>query len=118
MLALTKCSRWRSLNGRDSAVLIRSATRTASRSVLMSARTANSSPPKRAIVSLGRRRLFEPGRDRDQQLVAGGVAEAVVDELEPVEVEEEDRDRGLASLGLSERPPEAVEEEAAVRQAR
>ena len=35
----------------------------------------------------------QPRRDRPQQLVAGVVAEAVVDQLEVVEVEEEDADR-------------------------
>ena len=39
-------------------------------------------------------RLLEPRGDRREQLVAGRVAEAVVDELELVEVEEEHRDRG------------------------
>ena len=50
--------------------------------------TTNSSPPKRAIVSPGARARVSRGATCDQQLVAGGVAEAVVDELEVVEVEE------------------------------
>ena len=51
--------------------------------------TANSSPPKRATVSLGAHRGAQPLGDRDEQLVAGAVAERVVDLLEAVEVEEE-----------------------------
>ena len=34
-------------------------------------------------------RLLEPTRDAHQELVAGGVAEAVVDDLEAIDVEEE-----------------------------
>ena len=41
---------------------------------------------------------LEPLRDLDQQAVAGLVPEAVVDDLEVVEVEEEDGDR-LAGVG-------------------
>ena len=53
--------------------------------------TANSSPPKRATVSPGRTEAAQPLGHLDQQLVAGGVAEAVVDLLEAVEVEEQHR---------------------------
>ena len=46
---------------------------------------------------LGPQAGAQPQRDRDQQLVAGGMAEAVVDRLEVVEVDEQDRD--LAAAG-------------------
>ena len=35
---------------------------------------------------------FQPSRDRDEELVAGVVAESVVHVLEPIEVEEQHRD--------------------------
>src|SRR3712207_8926644 len=54
----------------------------------------------------------------DQQAVAGGVAEAVVDQLEPVQVEEEDGDREGGAGGAGQRLLEPVEEEGAVRQPR
>ena len=41
------------------------------------------------------KRLLSRGATAAQQLVAGRVADAVVDELELVEVEEEDRDRAV-----------------------
>ena len=62
-------------------------------------------------------RLLDPGGDGGEELVAGGVAEAVVDELELVEVEEEHRDRGLAPGGHREGVLEPIEEEVAVGQA-
>ena len=65
----------------------------------------------------GAQRLLDPGGHGGEQLVAGGVAEAVVDELELVEVEEEHRDRGLAPAGDREGVLEPVEEEVAVGQA-
>ena len=55
-----------------------------------SSRTANSSPPKPGD-GVARRARARASRsaDLEQQLVAGGVAEAVVDRLEVVEVEEQ-----------------------------
>ena len=50
-----------------------------------------------------------------QQLVTDGMAEAVVDHLEVVEVDEQHRDR--AGLGAVEAPPELFEEVGPVRQA-
>ena len=41
----------------------------------------------------------QPGRDRDEQPVAGAVAEGVVDVLEVVEVEEQQRARGVGGGG-------------------
>ena len=54
----------------------------------------------------------------DQQPVAGQVAEAVVDELELVDVEEEHGDLAVGALGSRERVIEAIDEERAVRQSR
>ena len=59
-----------------------------------SQRTTNSSPPKRATVSPGPDLVGQPVGEVDEQLVAGAVAEAVVDDLEVVEVEEEHRQLG------------------------
>ena len=58
-------------------------------------------------VALAQARL-EPARRRDQQLVADQVAEAVVDDLEAIEIEVEDREascRRAASLNSSSRRP-------------
>src|SRR5436190_23393484 len=49
-----------------------------------------------------------------QQLVAGGVAELVVDDLEPVQVDEEERELGLVADGELQRMPEPVVQEAPV----
>ena len=49
---------------------------------------------------------LEPLRDLDQQPVAGLVAEAVVDDLEVVEVEEQDRDRLTRIGGRAKRSQE------------
>ena len=62
--------------------------------------------------------LLDPGGDGREQLVAGGMTEAVVDELELVEVEEEHRNRGLAAGRHRERVPQSIEEEVPVREAR
>ena len=53
--------------------------------------TVNSSPPKRARVSLGPHDAAQPVGDTLEEPVADLVSEAVVDELEAVEVEEHDR---------------------------
>ena len=66
----------------------------------MSSRTiTNSSPPKRATVSDARIDPVSRVGHRDEQLVADDVAEAVVDELEAVEVEEQHRDVALGAFG-------------------
>ena len=56
-----------------------------------------------------------PG-DHLEDLVAGGVAEAVVDVLEVVEVEEQHRHRPLVAAAPDERVLDAVAEQRAVRQ--
>ena len=50
----------------------------------------NSSPPRRATTSLPRSSAWWAPRHADQHLVAGLVAEPVVDGLEAVEVEQVD----------------------------
>ena len=59
----------------------------------------------------------QPRRDGAQQGVAGVVAEAVVDELEVVEVEEEDPDRRAGDRGAAERVVDRVDEAEPVGQA-
>ena len=54
----------------------------------------------------------------DQQPVAGQVAEAVVDELELVDVEEQHGDLAVRALGSCKCVIEAIDEERAVRQPR
>ena len=69
-------------------------------------RMANSSPPSRAARSLARTRRRIRSADRDQEPVAGGVAQRVVDDLEVVEVEEQhDRDPVLARSPRAARRP-------------
>ncbi len=59
----------------------------------------------------------QPRRDRPQQLVALVVAEAVVDQLEVVEVEEEDAHGGSGVLGAGQRLVKGVDELGAVGKA-
>ena len=112
MLVVTKCSLPESTNGRANVAAIRSAVSIASRSEAMSSsRIPNSSPPNRATVSLRAQRLLEPRRRGRQQLVADVVPEAVVDELEVVEVEEQDRGQRALAAEPRERVLEAVDEQ-------
>ena len=79
---------------------MRSAISTTSRSEVRSSnRNVNSSPPNRATVSIGRSIVLQPLAERRQQPVAGGVTERVVDLLEVVEVEEQDRELRRPSAG-------------------
>ena len=55
--------------------------------------TTNSSPPRRAIRSAVAGLLAQPFGEHPDEPVAGVVAQVVVDRLEPVEVEEQRRDR-------------------------
>ena len=68
-------------------------------------------------VALPQARL-EPARHRDQQLVADQVAEAVVDDLEAIEIEIEHREPAAAAplLELVEPAPEPLDEHRAVAQ--
>ena len=61
---------------------------------------------------------FEPASDRLQDGVAGAVAAEVVDLLEAVEVDEDERERAAGAPCACERLLDAVLEERAVRQAR
>ena len=65
----------------------------------------------------GADRLREPRSRRGQQLVADLVAEAVVDELEAVEVEEQDRRQRAVARQPGQGVLEPVEEQRPVRQA-
>jgi hypothetical protein len=81
-----------------------------------SARTTNSSPPRPRDGVARPYRLGEARSDAAQQLVAGVVAERVVDHLEAVEVEQEDGRRRAAAAHARERAREAVAEQLAIRQ--
>ena len=113
-------SRPSSSNGACSCCSTRSEMTVASRgSQTSSSSSVNSSPLRRATVSFGRSDLLEPARDGLQQLVAGVVAERVVDDLEAVEVQEQHRGAalGVVALGAADRLVEAVHEQHAVREA-
>ena len=79
-----------------------------------SSRTANSSPPKRAAVSLGRMLRVQALGDLEQHRVAGRVAEAVVDRLEVVEIDEDHGEPGVLAPGAQDRVPHALDEQRAV----
>ena len=67
---------------------------------------------------LGTDARLEPLRDLDEQLVAGRVAEAVVDRLEVVEIDEQDREEVLPAMPPLERMRDAIREEHPVREPR
>ena len=58
----------------------------------------------------------EPRGDRAQQIVAGGVAQRVVDRLEVVEIDEQRGDRRLLAAGADQHLLEAVEDQRPVRE--
>ena len=60
---------------------------------------------------------LESLRGRDQQLVARVMPQAVVDRLEPIQIQDEDRGPTPRARGTSERMIDAVAEHGAVRQA-
>jgi hypothetical protein len=62
----------------------------------------------------GANTVLQPARDRAQQLVAGRVAERVVDRLEVVQVEVEQRDRRAGAAGAGDRVLEALFEQRTV----
>ena len=81
-------------------------------------RTTNSSPPSRATDAPGARPVDSRPPTSSEQLVAGAVAERVVELLEVVEVHQQQRG-GLARGGQGrELPPELGVEAAAVREPR
>ena len=85
--------------------------------MIRSSRITNSSPPKRAIMSSGRSSRGQALGDGDQQLVAGAVAERVVDDLEVVDVGEQHREAVLARGGARAPRPAARSKQRAVGQA-
>ena len=106
---------WSSRSGSRSDSRTRSAVSAASCALTTSSsRMANSSPPKRAAVSLGADARGQALGDLAQDLVAGGVAEAVVDRLEVVEVEEDDRDAVLLAAVARDGVAHALDEQRAV----
>ena len=70
-------------------------------------RIPNSSPPSRAAMSVSRIPLRIRSPTDDEHLVAGGVAQAVIDGLEVVEIEEQGRERTRAAGGPSGPPRRA-----------
>jgi hypothetical protein len=79
-------------------------------------RKANWSPASRGILLLEEAR--ETARDGEQDRIADGDAEAVVDLLEAIDVEDEDRRaRRVLGVGARDRRTEPVEEQLAVGQA-
>ncbi len=63
-------------------------------------------------------RCSEPLRDRDEEVVTGGMAEAVVDHLEVVDIQEQHRDRTGLAAGALERVVDAVEEQCPIGESR
>ena len=74
-------------------------------SMTSSMRMMNSSPPSRATVSAVANAALQPPADRDQELIAHLVTQAVVDELETVDVEEEDTEPSNQAAASSVRRP-------------
>ena len=66
----------------------------------------------------GLERRFDSARDLDEQLVPGVVAEAVVDDLEPIDVEEQHRDVTRVARQPEQRLSEPVEQQRPVREPR
>ena len=90
---------------------------TSSGSCTSSSSTANSSPPSRATVSVSRTVALIRCADLDEQLVAGRVAEQVVDPLEAVEVAEQHGQLAAAAGLHRHRVLDPVHEQRPVRQA-
>ena len=107
MLALVVTSVPPIWNGSRSACCSRSASASAHRFAVevCSIRIANSSPPRRATMSAGRTWCWMRRATCDQELVAGAVAQRVVDQLEAVEVEEHHREAALRVGAGSARSP-------------
>ena len=78
--------------------------------------TTNSSPPNRATVSPARIGCTDAFRGNSQQIVAGAMAEGVVDHLELVDVQEHHAEAAAAPRRARQALPEAIVEEDTVRQ--
>ena len=117
MLACALVSRPASQNGSASASRIRCATCSASASVRVREKDAElvAAEPGRRVA--GPHRVAQALGDLHEHLVADGVAPAVVDELEAVEIEEEDGARRVVGRGALHGLGDARGEERAVRQA-
>ena len=117
VLTVKKCSPLSRTSGRATAAASRSATSVTPRPASTSGQiTTNSSPPRRATVSVTRTAAVSRGPRASSTLVARGVAEGVVDRLEAVEVEHEHGDVDALALPAGQRVSEAVERERAVGQ--
>ena len=79
--------------------------------------SANSSPPTRNARSLRRSERGHGPADRRQQLVAAGVAALVVDALEVVDVDQQERQRRAAPDGALELAGELLLERSVVAEA-
>ena len=88
-----------------------------SRSATSTQTTANSSPPMPGDGVAGADGRSQAFGDLDQEFVAGGVAGAVVDLLEAVEVDVEDTDRPLRAGGRGQGVVDPVVEQGPVGQA-
>ena len=92
-----------SSNGSEMASAIRRATRSASALLdlreengeLVAGQARQQRPLDRTFAEFGGDDDAQPVGDHDQQLVAAGMAKAVVDVLEPVEIDEQHRRHGL-----------------------
>ena len=108
-----------SLPGREISAIaarIRSAISSAAAISVSGSRTANSSPPLRPAKSLAPQRAAQHRADVRQDLVAHRVPALVVDLLEVVQVDQEQRERRLGRRGLGERPLQRVGDGALVGQ--
>ena len=116
VLTVKKCSPLSRLSGRATAAASRSAT-SVRRGHVDVGTDHDELVAAQARDGVGRaHRVGQPGRQREQHLVAGGVPERVVDGLEAVEVEHEDPDVDVLALPAGERVREPVERESAVGQ--
>ena len=95
----------------------RSASTSASAGSAFSQTMLNSSPPRRAAVSLARSTGAQPVGERHQHRVAHRVAERVVDRLEAVEVDDQHAGRRALAVAALQRVPQPVLEQDAVGQA-
>ena len=117
MLAPMKTSRPAIRNGSLTAATIRSRDRGGRLDgrVVQQHRELVAAEPGRGVA--GPDAAADPVGHRGQQLVAGLVAEAVVDRLEPVQVDEEHAGRLGRLAPRRQHPVEDLQEQAAVRQA-
>ena len=93
MLAFRNCSWPATTNGAAIDSMMCCATDSESRADLICGSTiVNSSPPRRVTVSVSRTHCLQPLGGLAQHVVAGLVAERVVDALEVIEIDDEQRE--------------------------